>query len=217
MMKSWIVLGVGTIIADVIDAIYSNNEKIETIYLKEDDISALHIKRIYKKNIDIKNIKEFIKKNDYYCFGLADYEKKLEYLELVEKENLNFKSLVHSKAYLSESAKVGKGNFFGPGCVIAANVQVGDFNYFNRLSSVGHDTKIGNFNFFGPKTSLAGGNLYGSFNFMGIGSTTINDLKIEDSIVLGAGAVAVNNLKQKGTYIGIPAKLINFKTRVTLG
>lgn len=216
-MKTWTIFGVGTIIADVIDAVYSNGDIVKAIYFIEEDFSKhKHLDKIYRKEIELKNMADFFPTSDCCCFGLADHQLKQDFVSILNKYQLNFENLIHSKAYIAESAKLGKGNAFGPGCVIAANAVIGNYNYFNRLTSVGHDTHVGDYNFFALKSSLGGVNACGSFNFFGAGSTTINNIKVVDNVVLGAGAVAVNDLAKSGTYLGLPAKLHSKKSSVSV-
>ena len=35
-----------------------------------------------------------------------------------------------------------------------------------------------------------------------------NNINIGDDITIGAGAVVVKNIEEKGTYVGVPAKII---------
>lgn len=43
---------------------------------------------------------------------------------------------------------------------------------------------------------------------LGINATVIQELHISGDIIVGADAVVTRALKQKGTYVGIPAKFM---------
>lgn len=44
--------------------------------------------------------------------------------------------------------------------------------------------------------------------FFGAGAVIINNKKITSDVIVGAGAVVVEDIKNKGTYVGVPARPI---------
>jgi len=127
-------------------------------------------------------------------------------------KNLQFPNLFEksSNVILSDN-NLGKGNIFMHNAVVTTNSSIGNFNLFNYGSSIGHDTKIGNFNTISPGSRVSGNNEIGDCVFFGANSCTVEKISIHSDVVVGAGGVVIRDLKEKGTYVGVPCKLINKK------
>ena len=46
----------------------------------------------------------------------------------------------------------------------------------------------------------------GKFVHIGAGAVIKNNIQVKDCCIIGAGAVVVKNIKEKGIYVGVPAK-----------
>ena len=46
----------------------------------------------------------------------------------------------------------------------------------------------------------------GNRTWVGAGATVSNNISICDDCMIGAGAVVVKDIKERGTYIGVPAR-----------
>ena len=56
-------------------------------------------------------------------------------------------------------------------------------------------------------TKLAGTVRVGMSTWVGVGATVKNNVSICANCMIGAGAVVVKDIKEKGTYIGVPARI----------
>lgn len=203
----WVILGVGNLIGDIIDAIEENNNVVAEIILNT-DISINILKKL-SKEIEVKKIENLMfDKNKKYIFGFLNPEKD-SFLVEIKKKNINLANLIHPFASISKKATIGEGNYFAAGTVIAADVRIGNHNFFNRNSSVGHDTKIGDFNHVGPGSTISGRCKIANKSFLGTGSVVKDGIKIISGVNIGAGSVVVKDIKEKGTYVGVPANKYN--------
>lgn len=109
-----------------------------------------------------------------------------------------------------DNLNMGKGNIICSRCVLSCNVSIGDFNTFNGYITLGHDTKIGNFNSIMPAVKISGGVSIGNRNFLGVNSVILQYKSIGDDAIIGASSVVLRNIKNSGTYVGNPAKKIEF-------
>ena len=109
-----------------------------------------------------------------------------------------------------DSVSLGKGNIFATGCLISCNVNIGDFNIFNGFITIGHDVQIGNFNSIMPAVRISGSVSIGEQNFLGVSSVILQQIKMGNNTTIGAGSVVIRKTKDGNTYIGNPAKIINF-------
>ena len=105
---------------------------------------------------------------------------------------------------------IGNGNIITSGCWISCNVDIGNFNVFNCFITIGHDAQIGNFNSVMPAVKISGNVSIGNHNLLGVSSVILQQIKIGDNTIIGAGSVILRKTKDGNTYIGNPAKIINY-------
>lgn len=131
--------------------------------------------------------------------------------EVREKIQKNIKviTLVHPDAVISRRVQIGDGTVVMAGAVINSDTVIGNGCIINTGASVDHDCKIGNFSHISVGTHIAGTCVIGDRTWIGAGATVSNNVKICCDSMIGAGAVVVNDIDVSGTYVGVPAKLIN--------
>lgn len=123
------------------------------------------------------------------------------------KQIMPIYSFIHSSVYIDPSTKIGDGVVVLPGCVIDKGCVIEDNVLMNAGVVIAHDSKIMKHSFLGPAVKIAGFTTIGSRCFLGINATILNNLKISDAVLIAAGALVNKSITEKGTYIGIPAKL----------
>ena len=109
-----------------------------------------------------------------------------------------------------ENVRMGQGNVICSRCLISCNITIGNFNTFNGYITVGHDSKIGNYNSIMPAVKISGGVEIGNRNFLGVNSVILQYKSIGDDTIIGASSVVLRNIKNSGTYVGNPAKKIQY-------
>ena len=102
-------------------------------------------------------------------------------------------TLIHPRATISNSAKIGVGSVVMAGAIINANAQIGAGAIINSGAIIEHDCVIG------------------EFSHVGIGARVIQLVKIGVNCTLGAGAVMIRNLDDNAVAVGVPARVIKFK------
>ena len=116
-------------------------------------------------------------------------------------------TFIHSSSYVDTSNLIAAGVFIFPGCVVDRGCVIEENVLLNTGVIIAHDSKVKEHSFLGPGVNIAGFSIIGSKCFLGIGSIILNNLSISDLIIVGAGALVNKSLTEKGTYIGVPAKL----------
>ncbi len=109
-----------------------------------------------------------------------------------------------------DNVRLGRGNIFCSRCLVSCNVAIGDFNTFNGYITVGHDAVIGDFNSIMPAVKISGGVRIGCRNFLGVNSVILQYKTIGDDTTVGASSVVLRNTKDGNTYIGNPARKIEY-------
>ena len=61
-----------------------------------------------------------------------------------------------------------------------------------------------------PAVKISGGVEIGNRNFLGVNSVILQYKSIGDDTIIGASSVVLRNIKNNGTYVGNPAKKIQY-------
>jgi sugar O-acyltransferase (sialic acid O-acetyltransferase NeuD family) len=117
-----------------------------------------------------------------------------------------FDTLVHPRAWVSASAKLGRGCVIGPFADVSADAVAGAFVGLNAYASIGHDAEVGDYSTLSGYVDLTGGVKVGSGAFLGSGCRVLPGLKVGDGCVIGAGAVMLRNAPAGTTYYAAPAR-----------
>ncbi|QOQ78667.1 acetyltransferase [Aerococcus urinaeequi] len=194
--------GHGKVVADV--AI--NTGKYENIYFM-DDYSSTNLFYGFKNLGETNQLYRYKNSADVFvAIGSNDIRKKK--LEKLLADNYHVPTLVHSSAIISKNTEIDRGTVIMPAVVINSSTKIGLGAIINTNSNIDHDCKVGDFTHVSPGVSIAGSVKIGKECWIGINSTIINKISINDGIVVGAGSVVIKNIKERGTYIGSPARRI---------
>lgn len=127
---------------------------------------------------------------------------------LSEKYALNYISLVHPSAQIGMDVKIGEGTVVMANAVINPSAVIGKHSIINTASVVEHDCTLGDYVHISPRAVLCGTVMIGNNVHIGTGATIINNISVCSDCVIGGGATVVKNITEKGTYIGVPAKIM---------
>jgi sugar O-acyltransferase (sialic acid O-acetyltransferase NeuD family) len=117
-----------------------------------------------------------------------------------------FVTLIHPLAWVSASAKLGRGAVVGPFTDVSADSRAGDFLTLNAYSSLGHDVTVGDFVTLSGYVDLTGGVTVGARSFFGSGARVLPRLTIGADCMVGAGAVVVRGVEDGVTLYAAPAR-----------
>ncbi len=122
----------------------------------------------------------------------------------------NVVTLVHPDAVVARDVILGAGSVVMAGAVINPGVEIGKGCIVNTCASVDHDCKIGDFVHVAVGSHVCGTVRIGDGVWIGAGVTVSNNVSICSGCIIGAGAVVVSDVTEKGTYVGVPAKCLNY-------
>ncbi len=130
----------------------------------------------------------------------------------VQNSNIDFPNIIAPDTLFldRDNVTMGQGNIICSRCLISCNVEIGNFNTLNGETHIGHDARVGSFNSVMPTVKISGGAVIGNKNFLGVNSVILQYKTIGDNITIGASSVVIRNLKNSGTYVGNPAKRIQY-------
>ena len=115
-------------------------------------------------------------------------------------------SVVHPKAYVHPSVKIGPGTLVCAGAIIQPDAEIGAHAIINTGAIVEHDTYVGDFAHVGPAAVLGGGVRVEEGAFVGLGVKVKPLMKVGAWSIVGVGAVVVGDVNPRATIIGNPAR-----------
>jgi sugar O-acyltransferase (sialic acid O-acetyltransferase NeuD family) len=115
-------------------------------------------------------------------------------------------ALVHPRATVSPSGRIGEGAVVFAGCVLGAAVEVGDNAVLYSGVLVEHDCRIGEHAYLSPGVILSGAVEVETGALLGAGAVVLPGLRIGKDAVVGAGAVVTRDVSAGQTVVGSPAR-----------
>jgi sugar O-acyltransferase (sialic acid O-acetyltransferase NeuD family) len=145
---------------------------------------------------------------DSAIVAIGDNATRNMYAQTLSTGGMRLETLVHPKATVADTAKLGRNVVVCAGAVICAHCRIGDSCIINTACIVDHESAIGRAAHLCPGSRLAGRVKVEDFAFVGIGATIIQCLTIGRGSVVGAGAVVLRDVPAFTTVVGVPARAI---------
>lgn len=128
--------------------------------------------------------------------------------KLAENYKLPYITLIHPSVNISIQTNIEAGSVIMANATINAGAKIGKQCIVNTGAVIEHDNVLEDYVHISPNVALGGTVKVGRCTHIGIGATVRNNINICENSIVGAGAVVVKNIEKEGTYIGIPAKLV---------
>ena len=128
--------------------------------------------------------------------------------KIAERFHVNWVTLIHPSAWIAADVTIGQGTVVMAGAMINPSARVGAHCIINTGSIVEHDNVLEDYVHISPRAALAGTVRIGEETHVGIGAVVRNNITICSNCTIGAGAVVVKDITKSGTYIGVPARIL---------
>jgi acetyltransferase EpsM len=106
--------------------------------------------------------------------------------------------LTHPTAFISPTAKVGRGTWIGPLAIVHAHSQIGEHCIINSGAIVDHDTRLGRNVHVAPGAVLCGQVSIGDHTFIGANAVIPPGISIGNRVFIKAGSVVKENVADGG-------------------
>ena len=114
-------------------------------------------------------------------------------------------TLVHPRAHVARSSRVGPGAVVGPGVVIGARSSIGDYAVVGRGALIGHHTEVSAFATLGPGANVAGNVRIGEGARVGMAAVVRDHVAVGAAALVAMGAVVVADVAPGTAVRGLPA------------
>ena len=211
MSKEIVIIGAG-ILGKIIAEMAINNG-YKKIYFFDDFLFKNHKNNYFVNGISICGDFNKIYDKDF-CAGkdciiaLGDLTLRDKLLDAVFSSNLNLINLVHPKAEISKTSKIGLGSLVMCFAATFPNSSIGINTIIDNHSSVGVDVHIGNNSFIGPSAQVCGKCHIEDNVYLGAGAVIIPGITIKSGAIIGANATVTKNVMSNTKVVGTPAKPI---------
>jgi len=115
-------------------------------------------------------------------------------------------AVVHPRAHVSASARVGAGAVVAPGAVVGAESVIGSHTLISRGTLIGHHVCVGAFVSLLPGANVGGHVELGEDTTVGMGSVIVNGVKVGSDATIAAGAVVLADVDARSRVQGVPAR-----------
>lgn len=119
-----------------------------------------------------------------------------------------FETIVHPRATVAASARVGAGTAILAGSVICPEAEIGSHVIILQNTTVNHHTRVGDFTTLSAGITILGYIEIGANAFIGGGATLAPMVKVGDGAVVGAGSVVIRDVPDGRVFAGNPAREI---------
>jgi sugar O-acyltransferase (sialic acid O-acetyltransferase NeuD family) len=116
-------------------------------------------------------------------------------------------TVVHPRAYVHPSVRLGPGTVVFAGAVIQPDAVLGAHVIVNTAASIDHDGHLGDLVHLGPGVHLCGNVHVGDGALLGVGAAARPGARIGAWATVGAGAVVVSPVPPGATVLGVPARV----------
>lgn len=141
------------------------------------------------------------------AWGIGDNRVRERLALAVDAQGHRGTTVVHPRAIIAPSAKLGDGAVVFGGACVNADAVVGTGVIVNTAAVVEHDCVLGAFCHVSPGAALGGAVRIGARVHVGLGASVIPTIEIGDDTVVGAGSVVVRNLPAFVVAYGVPARV----------
>ncbi len=129
--------------------------------------------------------------------GILDINIRVKVFELLQSSGFSLPELIHPRAMIEASAKVGEGVQVFANAYIGAEAILEPYCMVNTNAVVSHDCRIGAYTHIAPGALLAGHVHVGEKTLVGMGVTTSVGICIGSGVRIGNGAIVLADVPDK--------------------
>ena len=159
---------------------------------------------IYEQEITLDNI---LQNYDEVIVAIGNNKARLKISLEYESNGMKLATIIHPKAFISETAVIGNGTVIFANAVVNPSVKIGKACIINTGVIIEHDCILENGVHISPNAAMGGAVFVGENTWVCVGSSIANNIKIGNNSVIGAGAAIIKDVPNKVLVAGVPGKI----------
>lgn len=144
---------------------------------------------------------------DSVILAFGDNLRRLECAEVAKAKGFKLAKVIHPRAIIAESVKIGLGTMICAGVVVGPDSKIGENVIINTCASADHDCVIEDGAHLSPGVHLAGGVTVERAVWVGMGTVVKGGITIRRGSVVGMGSVVLCTVPSSVVAFGHPAKV----------
>ncbi len=152
---------------------------------------------------DIPNYTEY-----KYFIAMGNIPARKRWYEELQRLNLQTVNIIDKTAVISNTAKIGNGNFIGKYAIINADAKIGDNNIINTKALIEHECVVGSHTHLSTNSAINGNVVVEDCVFLGSCAVCKEQIKIGKGAVIGAGSVVIRDVNANKVLVGVPCHAI---------
>ncbi|MER3416591.1 MAG: sugar O-acyltransferase [Gemmataceae bacterium] len=210
MAQDIIILGTGGNAIDIAEAVESNGAKYRVCGFL-DDCAELHGRRIGDWRIlgPLSLAPSFA--DALFVNGIGSPLNFWRKPEIIAKTGLSaerFATVVHRQAWVSPSARLGRGVAVLAQASVCARAVLGDHVIVLPNAVVSHDDFIGDYCCIASGACLSGNVSVGRCSYIGARAAVRGYVRLGEQVLVGMGAVVVKDVSDNQVVVGTPARFL---------
>ena len=207
MKEKLYIIGAGSVGGHIAINIDQYTEKYKIAGFFDDDSEKIGTCKFgYMVLGKIKEILEI--KSAAVIVGIAFPEVKRKIIECLHTNSgLTYPSLVHPKAWISNSVTVGQGSIIYPGTTVNFGSEISDFVVLNANCTLGHHTHVGTYSSFAPGINTGGHTVIEEAVDVGIGTSILQNIRVGSNSTVGGQSMITRDVQSNTVVVGVPAKV----------
>lgn len=154
-------------------------------------------------------LKDVLESNWSCVLAAGNNHHRIEQMKKAYAKGWSIQTLISPFASQGIGAQIAEGSVVGHHAHVGPMAKIGQGCIINTAAIVEHDGHVGDFCHVSVNATLCGHVRLGQRVFVGSGAIVKNGISIADDVTVGAGAVVVKDIHQSGTYVGVPARLVD--------
>lgn len=129
------------------------------------------------------------------------------YVAQVAALGVHFGSLVHPRATLAPSVRIGAGVVIQAGAILGAHTTLGDHVMINRGALIGHHSSLEDYVTVQPGANIGGATRIGARAYIALGAQVLDRRVVGDGALVGAGSLVTRDVEANSQVMGVPARV----------